>query len=83
MNCVRTLSILKENNFDIPNSMVQDQKEHLLKQFEQNMKERGMELSVLFAARIPSKENITRFAHLMRLLAEQNAGTFVGLPSLE
>ena len=28
------------------------------------------------------KANRTRFAHLMRLLAEQNAGSFVGLTDL-
>ena len=36
---------------------------------------------VLFL-REDAKANRTRFAHLMRLLAEQNAGSFVGLPTL-
>jgi hypothetical protein len=28
------------------------------------------------------QQSFTRFAHLMRILAEQNSGSFVGLPSL-
>ena len=34
---------------------------------------------VLFTNAAYKKENRARFAHLMRLLAEQNAGSFVGL----
>jgi hypothetical protein len=30
-----------------------------------------------------ARKNLTRFAHLMRLLAENNAGSFVGLNSLK
>lgn len=37
---------------------------------------------VLFVNPAFGKENRTRFAHLMRLLAEQNAGSFVGLTTL-
>jgi hypothetical protein len=37
---------------------------------------------VLFAAQLHASDNIRRFSHLMRLLAEQNAGSFVGLSTL-
>lgn len=37
---------------------------------------------VLFLSDL-GRANRTRFAHLMRLLAEQNAGSFVGLPGLD
>jgi hypothetical protein len=37
---------------------------------------------VLFLASARGVGNITRFAHLMRVLAEQNAGSFVGLTDL-
>ncbi len=37
---------------------------------------------VLYSVKAP-QENIDRFAHLMRVLAEQNAGSFVGLSKLD
>jgi hypothetical protein len=38
---------------------------------------------VLFSAQLHASDNIRRFSHLMRLLAEQNGGSFVGLRALD
>jgi len=49
-------TIMKENPFEIPNSLIEDQKQHLLKQAGEQMKQQGMD-EVAIKAEVEKHEN--------------------------